>query len=96
MNKQKRKLQKKWIQSNKKRGRTDASTTIVFNLPKRSEVTLRIFNILGHEVETLVSDRLTAGSYEYRWDAINLASGVYLYKLQSGSYVETRKMVLMR
>ena len=57
---------------------------------------LKIFNILGEEVTTLVFDRLTAGSYAYEWDAANLASGVYLYRLQSGDYVETRKMMLMK
>ena len=72
------------------------STTIEFDLPKTSEVTLKIFNILGEEVAMLVSDRLSTGSYSYEWDASNLASGVYLYRLQAGEYVETRKMVLMR
>jgi hypothetical protein len=71
-------------------------STIAFDLPKTSEVTLQIFNILGEEVATLVSERLSAGSYSYEWDASNLASGVYLYRLQAGKYVETRKMVLMR
>ena len=72
------------------------STTIEFDLPKSSEVSLKIFNILGEEVATLVSDRLSTGSYSYEWDASNLASGVYLYRLQAGNYVETKKMVLMR
>jgi hypothetical protein len=72
------------------------TTTIKFDLPKSSEVSLKIFNILGEEIATLVSDRLSAGSYSYEWDGNNLASGVYLYRLQAGEYVETRKMVLMR
>jgi predicted GH43/DUF377 family glycosyl hydrolase len=72
------------------------STTIEFNVLKNSEVTLKIFNMLGEEVATLVSDRLTASSYSYEWDASNLASGVYLYRLEAGSFVETRKMVLMK
>ena len=80
------------------------TTIIEFYLPRTSEVSLKIFNILGEEVTTLVSNRLTAGSYSYEWDASNLASGVYLYRLQAGdpsqsagkSYVETMKMVLMR
>ena len=72
------------------------STTIEFELPKSSEVTLKVFNIIGEEVATLVSDRLSTGSYSYEWDASNSASGVYLYRLQAGDYVETRKMVLMR
>jgi predicted GH43/DUF377 family glycosyl hydrolase len=72
------------------------ATTIEFDLPKTTEVSLKVFNILGEEVATLVSDRLSAGSYSYEWNASNLASGVYLYRLQAGDYVETRKMVLMR
>jgi subtilisin family serine protease/predicted GH43/DUF377 family glycosyl hydrolase len=79
------------------------STTIEFDLPKISDVTLRIYNILGEEVTTLVSDRLTAGSYSYEWNASHLASGVYLYRLsigslrgEAGDLVETKKMVLMR
>jgi hypothetical protein len=72
------------------------STTIAFDLPKTSKVTLKVFNILGEEVVTLVSEKLSAGSYSYEWDASNLASGVYLYRLQAGNNVETRKMVLMR
>ncbi|UCF65211.1 MAG: T9SS type A sorting domain-containing protein, partial [bacterium] len=72
------------------------STTIKFDLPNMSDVTLKIFNILGEEITTLVSDRLSAGSYSYDWDASNLAGGVYLYRLQAGQYVETRKMVLLR
>ena len=72
------------------------TTTIAFDLPKASEVSLKIFNILGEEVTTLVSDRLSTGSYSYEWDASNIASGVYLYRLKAGDYVETRKMVLMR
>jgi hypothetical protein len=72
------------------------STTIQFDLPKTSNVTLKIFNILGEEVATLASDRLSTGSYSYEWDASNLASGLYLYRLEAGDYVETKKMVLMR
>lgn len=72
------------------------STTIAFDLPETGQVTLKIFNILGEEVATLVSERLSAGSYSYEWDASDLASGVYLYRLQAGNYVKTRKMVVMK
>jgi hypothetical protein len=72
------------------------TTIIEFTLPKTSEVSLKVFNILGEEVTILVSDRLSTGSYSYKWDASNLASGVYLYRLQAGDYVEIRKMILMR
>jgi hypothetical protein len=73
------------------------TTIIEFDLPKTGEVSLKIFNILGEEVATLVSDRLSAGSYWYEWSRpAGIASGVYLYRLQAGDYSETRKMVLMR
>jgi photosystem II stability/assembly factor-like uncharacterized protein len=72
------------------------TTTIEFDLPKSSEVRLKIFNILGEEVVKLVSDRLSAGSYSYEWDASSLASGVYIYRLEAEGFVQTRKMVLMK
>ena len=72
------------------------STTIQFDLPKTGQVTLKVFNVLGEELATLVSNRLPAGSYSYEWDASSLASGVYLYRLQAGNYVKTRKMVMMK
>jgi hypothetical protein len=72
------------------------STIIEFVLPKISDVTLNIYNILGEKVSTLVSDRLSAGSYSYEWDASDLSSGVYLYRLETEGFVETKKMILMR
>jgi hypothetical protein len=63
------------------------STTIEFKLPKTSEVSLKIFNILGEEVAKLIYDRMNSGSYSYVWDAGNLASVVYLYQLEAGNYV---------
>lgn len=71
-------------------------TTISFAIPQTEFVTLRIFNILGEGVSTLVSDRLTAGKYNYEWDAGSFTSGVYLYKIQAGDYVELKKMILMK
>lgn len=72
------------------------ATTIEFSLPQTEFVTLRIYNIFGQEVSTLVSEGLTAGKYEYDWDAGNIASGVYLYRLEAAGYVEVKKMVLLR
>jgi hypothetical protein len=72
------------------------STTIEFDLPKTSEVTLKIYNILGEEVTTLLSTSLLSGSYKYEWDASGLASGVYLYRLEAADFVRTRKMILMK
>ena len=72
------------------------TTTIEFDLPKTSEVSLKVFNILGEEVATLLSASLHSGSYTYEWDASGLASGVYLYRLEAEGYVQTRKMILMK
>jgi len=71
-------------------------TLIEYDLPEESEVTLKVYNTLGQEVVTLVSGKYPAGSYKLTWDATNLASGVYLYRLHAGEYVETRKVVLLR
>jgi len=71
-------------------------TTISFALPHSEFVTLKIYNISGEEVSTLVSEELSAGNYRYLWSGESLASGVYLYRIQSGNYVQTRKMILLR
>ncbi|MEJ2636434.1 MAG: T9SS type A sorting domain-containing protein [Calditrichia bacterium] len=59
-------------------------------------MTLKIYNILGEEVATLVSEKLIAGQYKYDWDASGLASGVYLYRIEAGSFIETRKLILLK
>jgi hypothetical protein len=71
------------------------TTTIEFSLPHSSMVTLKIFNILGEEVATIVSERLSTGSYSYEWDASNLPSVVYLFRLETEEFVKTKKMILM-
>jgi hypothetical protein len=72
------------------------STTIEFTLPNTDFVTLRIYSILGEEVATLVSQRLSAGNYKYDWDASNLSSGIYFYKIEAGDFIQTQKMILMK
>jgi hypothetical protein len=72
------------------------STMINYQLPLTSEVELSIHNLLGQKVATLVSERQSAGTYSVKWDASNFTSGVYLYRLQAGNYVATRKMMLIR
>ena len=72
------------------------TTFIEFELPRSSEVTLKIYNIVGEDVSTLLYVSLLSGFHSVKWDAANLASGVYLYRLQAGDYVDTKKMVLMK
>jgi hypothetical protein len=72
------------------------TTNIEFSIPKSEFVTLKIYNVLGKEVATLVSEKLAAGKYDYEWNAGSLASGVYLYKIQAGNYVRAKKMILLR
>jgi hypothetical protein len=69
---------------------------ISFSLPTSGFVTLKLYSLLGRELSVLVSQNLSPGRYEVQWDAMGLASGVYFYRLQAGSFVETRKMVLMK
>jgi len=72
------------------------STTIKFAVPKESNVNLSIYNVLGELVSTLVNEPMKPGYYEYDFNASSLASGVYLYRLQAGSFVETKKMILLK
>lgn len=72
------------------------TTTISFGLASKSFVSLRVFNVLGREVSILVSEELPAGTYSQNWNAAGLASGVYFYCLQTGSFTETKKLLLLR
>ncbi len=72
------------------------STTISFSIPNAEFVTLKIYDSVGKEVETLVNENLQAGSYKKQFNATNLASGVYFYRLQAGSYYQTNKMILIK
>ncbi len=72
------------------------TTTIQFSIPELSFVTLEIFNSLGEKVSTLISEEINAGNYEYDWNAINLPSGIYYYKLTANDFTQTRKLVLLK
>ena len=72
------------------------STRIRYSAPQSSNVLIKVFDILGNEIETLMSEEKAAGTYEITWYAENLPSGIYFYKLQAGNFVETKKMVLLR
>ncbi len=71
-------------------------TTIEFSLPKSERVNLSVFNQNGELVSTLVSEELQAGNYKYRWNARELASGIYYYSISAGRFRQTRKLVLMK
>jgi len=72
------------------------NTTIEFTLPKSELTTLKVYNILGKEVSTLVSNKLNQGNHTYTFDGKNLSSGVYYYQLLAGEYREVKKMILLR
>ncbi len=71
-------------------------TTIQLELPTDGFVSLKIYNVLGQEVATLVSDNLSAGSYKYVWNASNFASGIYVYRLEANGQMMDKKMILLR
>jgi hypothetical protein len=72
------------------------TTTISFRLPSKSYISLKVFDVLGREVATLVNGELSAGDYSRRLNAGGLASGIYFYRLRANSFSETKKLVLLR
>jgi hypothetical protein len=71
-------------------------TTIKYDLPKATHVSLTVYDLLGRELSVLVNERRDAGVYEVKFDGSNLASGVYFYYLQAGSFVDTKALLLLR
>ena len=72
------------------------STIIKYEIPERSFVTLRVYDVLGKEITTLVNEETPGGTYQVDFDTYDLTSGIYFYQLQAGSFVGTRKMVLLK
>jgi len=71
-------------------------TKIKYSVPRSSQVQIKIFDVLGNEIETLASEEKSVGTYEINWNAINLPSGVYFYQLKAGEFVITKKMILLK
>lgn len=71
-------------------------TKIRFALPKSSFAKLVVYDMLGRELETLVNEQLSTGTYEADWNAAQFTSGVYYYKLSAGDFTETKKMILIK
>jgi len=71
-------------------------TKIKYSIPTESRVKLEILNLLGEQVELLVNETNTASNYEAVWNASNMSSGIYFYRIQAGDFVQTRKMILLK
>lgn len=71
-------------------------TTIKFAIPEKAKVTLEVYNLIGQKVVTLVDKELNTGVYEVEFDGSNLVSGIYLYRIQAGSFVSVKKMLLLK
>jgi len=74
----------------------NSMTTIQYQLPQSAYVTLNIYNLAGQLVETLVKERKGADYHSVQWDASNIPSGIYFYRIQSGEFQEVRKMILLK
>ena len=74
----------------------NSSTRIDYQLPKTVLVVLKVFDVLGKEVETLVNERQNAGGYSVQFNASNLPSGVYFYRIEAGTYNDAQKLLLLR
>jgi hypothetical protein len=72
------------------------TTTIRFAIPQNEHVTLKVYDLLGREVATLVNEARSAGNHEAFFDASNLASGVYIYRLTAGNFIATKKFTLIK
>jgi hypothetical protein len=72
------------------------TTTIRFSLKTKSFVSLKVYDILGRQVTTLVNEEMSAGNFSRIWNAANISSGIYFYRLQAGSFMDTKKLVLLK
>ena len=71
-------------------------TLINYDIPENSKVKLTVYNLIGQEVKTLVNESKTAGHYSVSFYGANLPSGVYMYKLEAGNYIEVKKMLMVK
>ena len=72
------------------------ATIISWEMPVSGFTTLKVYDVLGNEITTLVNEEKPAGRYEINFDANNLSSGVYYYRITTGNFTQTKKMILMR
>ncbi|MGE5435822.1 MAG: YCF48-related protein, partial [Syntrophothermus sp.] len=72
------------------------STKIKYNLPKQAIVTIKVYDVLGNEIKTLINEEKPSGEYEVEFDGSSLSSGIYFYQIQSGEFLDTKKMVMVK
>jgi hypothetical protein len=72
------------------------TTTINYRIPKSEFVTLKVYDVLGREIQTLVNQQLLPGFYQAQFDGSNLASGVYFYRIKAGNFIQTKKLMLLK
>ncbi|MEJ2242848.1 MAG: T9SS type A sorting domain-containing protein, partial [Candidatus Bathyarchaeota archaeon] len=72
------------------------STKIEYSIPQSSQIQIKVFDVLGNEIKTLINEEKPSGAYELTWNAENLPSGVYFYQMRAGGFVQTRKMILLK
>jgi hypothetical protein len=72
------------------------STQITYSIPKATDVTLKVYDVLGREIAVLVNERKQPGEYKVTWNAEGVPSGVYFYRIVAGEFVETKKMMVRR
>lgn len=71
-------------------------TKIKYYVPQLSQIQIKVFDVLGNKVATLIEDEKSAGTYELNWNVGNLPSGVYFYMFQTGNFIQTKKMLLLK
>ncbi len=72
------------------------TTTIIYSLPKIIKVNLKVYNLLGQEVAILVNEEMSIGTHSVTWNAQNVPSGIYFYKITAGEFSKIKKMILIK
>jgi hypothetical protein len=72
------------------------TTTFRYSIPTQSKVVIKVYDILGNEIATLIDDEKSVGTYDLTWNAASMPSGVYFYQLKAGDFIQTRKMILLK
>lgn len=89
-------LSTKYILSQNYPNPFNPTTTINYSIPKESFVTIKIYDVVGKEVAVIVNENKSAGSYSIEFDASKLVSGIYFYRMQTGNFIETKKLILIK